>query len=330
MAAGLATVMIVAGGWSVFGYIPTKVIGQGTLMTSEEQAHVIEASTPGLVANLLVQDDDHVTENQIIAILEQSELVAQQRIGRNRLAELESNLASVRLQSAQELTSRETVMAALTNTLTFQAEEAQKRTERLTGLLDMMTDLSARGMTRKIEVEKIRQDRDMAITEGSRAQSQLSQEQSAFIEFKGNLNVRITSAERAVQDQQHQLDQLERHRPVSILTLRCRKGAIHPIIRSLRRSANAYGLRARPCSALRPSAIAHQSSAQRGCQCRCAPALQCHRVCETENASLPRPARETAHASPASLGCSIGTAHWPRVGVASSPNSRREFWSMRR
>jgi multidrug resistance efflux pump len=160
MAAGLATVMIVAGGWSVFGYIPTKVIGQGTLMTSEEQAHVIEASTPGLVANLLVQDDDHVTENQIIAILEQSELVAQQRIGRNRLAELESNLASVRLQSAQELTSRETVMAALTNTLTFQAEEAQKRTERLTGLLDMMTDLSARGMTRKIEVEKIRQDRD--------------------------------------------------------------------------------------------------------------------------------------------------------------------------
>jgi HlyD family secretion protein len=227
MAAGLATVMIVAGGWSVFGYIPTKVIGQGTLMTSEEQAHVIEASTPGLVANLLVQDDDHVTENQIIAILEQSELVAQQRIGRNRLAELESNLASVRLQSAQELTSRETVMAALTNTLTFQAEEAQKRTERLTGLLDMMTDLSARGMTRKIEVEKIRQDRDMAITEGSRAQSQLSQEQSAFIEFKGNLNVRITSAERAVQDQQHQLDQLERHRPVSISDTQMPQGG-HP------------------------------------------------------------------------------------------------------
>src|SRR5262245_9402526 len=59
---------------------------------------------------------------------------------------------------------------------------------------------------------------------------------------------------------------------------------------------SASGQHVHRCSAPLRSAICHRSCAPRECRCRCALAHQCHHVCETANASWPRPVPESGHA----------------------------------
>ena len=68
--------------------------------------------------------------------------------------------------------------------------------------------LLARGFARKLDVEQLRQNRDQAIADVSRAESQQRQAEGAYVEFEDQLLMRVADAEHRVSEQRDQIGQL--------------------------------------------------------------------------------------------------------------------------
>lgn len=81
----LLFLLIVALAWSVMGTIPTKVEGQGILVSKDALASIVSVSS-GLIEKLDVQLDDPIHAGQVVARLAQPEIANQLTDAKNALA----------------------------------------------------------------------------------------------------------------------------------------------------------------------------------------------------------------------------------------------------
>jgi len=201
MIAGAVVVIAAALAWGFFGSVTTRVRGQGLVVTGAEQVNAVESVATGVVRSLLVKVGDHITENQIVARLEQPELTSQVERAKQRLAELEDTFTRLREEASAERNQRRRQMEAELAALALQIRQSTGRAERMSSLVIGVEGLLTRGNASLLSIEELRRGRDDAEAATLRAQWQETQVKGAFLEFNGALNTRLADAQRRVNDQ---------------------------------------------------------------------------------------------------------------------------------
>lgn len=196
-------VVVIAAGlvWGASGSLTTRVRGQGLIVTGAEQVSAVESVATGVIRSILVKVGDHVTENQIVARLDQPELVSQVERANERLTELEATLTRLREEAFAERNQRRLQLEAELAVLALQIRQSSGRAERMSSLVTGVEGLLTRGNISLIAIEELRRARDDAEAATLRAQWQETQVRGAFLEFNGALNTRLAEAQRRVNDQ---------------------------------------------------------------------------------------------------------------------------------
>lgn len=208
MTLGLALVVVASGVWGTFGTIATQVVGKGILVSAGERMYPVATTAEGLVKDILLTPGEHIAAGQTVATLDQPEATGQLVHAKRRLAELEEALAMTRQQSDKERAERRRQTDAQLQSLTIELSQARERATRLSRILAEQDALLARGFARKLDVEQLRQNRDQAAADVSRAESHQRQAEGAYVDFEDQLLMRVADAEHRVSEQRDHVEQL--------------------------------------------------------------------------------------------------------------------------
>lgn len=122
--------------WSIFGYVPFKVEANGILIKSGGVAKILSGSK-GQITTLYVQKDELVNKGQILARVDQTEIVDSLNLARKELQELERQLQLRRelgsKRSAKEAEAREVIQKSL-------EKQIEVNEDKIRGLADQIRE----------------------------------------------------------------------------------------------------------------------------------------------------------------------------------------------
>jgi HlyD family secretion protein len=151
LAASAAIVCLAALAWAVFGSIPTRVIGRGVVLSTQEGNFSVAAIAAGPVVEVLVKQGDRVVAGQPIAIIEQKLLLTQIENALAEVERLEANLALLRAANAAQIVSSDEAAKRQLAAVDEQLAANEVRRERLRDLVAGYSALRGRGMISQSE-----------------------------------------------------------------------------------------------------------------------------------------------------------------------------------
>lgn len=146
LAASMAIVCLAALAWAVFGAIPTRVIGRGVVLSTQEGNFSIAAIAAGPVVEVLVKPGTRVVTGQPIAIIEQKLLLAQIQNALAEVDRLEANLALLRAADAAQIASSDEAAKRQLAAIDEQVAANEVRRDRLRELVAGYSALRGKGM----------------------------------------------------------------------------------------------------------------------------------------------------------------------------------------
>lgn len=151
LAASAAIVCLAALAWAVFGSIPTRVIGRGVVLSTQEGNFSVAAIASGPVVEMLVKQGDRVVAGQPIAIIEQKLLLTQIESALAEVERLEANLALLRAANAAQIVSSDEAAKRQLAAIDEQLAANEVRRDRLRELVAGYSALRGRGMISQSE-----------------------------------------------------------------------------------------------------------------------------------------------------------------------------------
>lgn len=151
LAASAAIVCLAALAWAVFGSIPTRVIGRGVVLSTQEGNFSVAAIASGPVVEVLVKQGDRVVAGQPIAIIEQKLLLTQIESALAEVERLEANLALLRAANAAQIVSSDEAAKRQLAAIDEQLAANEVRRDRLRELVAGYSALRGRGMISQSE-----------------------------------------------------------------------------------------------------------------------------------------------------------------------------------
>ena len=151
LAASAAIVCLAALAWAVFGSIPTRVMGRGVVLSTQEGNFAVAAIAAGPVVEVLVKQGDHVVAGQPIAIIEQKLLLTQIENALAEVERLEANLALLRAANAAQIASSDEAAKRQLAAIDEQLAANEVRRDRLRELVAGYSALRGRGMISQSE-----------------------------------------------------------------------------------------------------------------------------------------------------------------------------------
>jgi HlyD family secretion protein len=190
LAIGLAVVAVAT--WSVVGRIPTRIAGQGILVSDSGRVVDAVSAVAGRLASVEVSIGDKVTQGQIVARIAQTETEQRHRSAIEVLHERERERDELNAAIKRELEIKAANLAAQKSALEQVIDATQKRAAYLTEAVTSGESLNTRGLATRRELEDRRAD--------------LATTQQRIIDSQNEI-LRLEGAQRET-EQQRELDRL--------------------------------------------------------------------------------------------------------------------------
>lgn len=195
--------------WGVFGTVPTRVAGQGQLVVLARETQSISAFYAGDLRELLVRPGDNVKMGDVIARLDQHELIQQRDAAERALALL--------------VTQRENVVGFYKSLVTRHADATRAQRANLSATIELlerstssqsetqgnMSALAARGLVTRLQVEEVAQRRDATEVQLQQSRAQLQQTDIDELNIVNQRDASLREYDSRIADATEQLAQLK-------------------------------------------------------------------------------------------------------------------------
>jgi HlyD family secretion protein len=216
----LALVAVLA--WGVFGRIPTRALGEGILVSDGGRVVDSVSAAAGRLSSVDVSVGDHVTRDQIIARIVQTDIEQKQRDAAAVFREREREHNDLASKIAAELASKGQNFAKLEAAFDQIIKATDQRIEYLTTDVKNLEDLLAKGFTTRRNVE----DRRRELTD---AQQRKEDAQNEILKLRSQKTDLETQRERELQQSQFQLNDARRQMEAIAGTLSQNTQVMSPI-----------------------------------------------------------------------------------------------------
>jgi HlyD family secretion protein len=216
----LALVAVLA--WGVLGRIPTRALGDGILVSGGGRVVDSVSAAAGRLSSVDVLIGDHVTQGQVIARIEQTDIEQKQRDATAVFREREHEHNDLAAKIAAELASKSQNFAKLEAAFDQVIKATDQRIEYLTGDVKNLEDLLAKGFTTRRNVE----DRRRELTD---AQQRKEDAQNEILKLRSQKTDLETQRERDLQDSQFRLNDARRQMEAIAGTLSQNTRVMSPI-----------------------------------------------------------------------------------------------------
>ena len=159
---GIGLVVLTIGLWSIYGSIPTTVVGGGILIKTGGVVSVV-APVEGQVSHLYVEEGDPVRKGQIIARLEQPRLLDKVNLTRQALAEMEGRMEQLSAFGSENLVLQINSLERERTNLERSIEIDKEREGWLTEKIAIQEGLLAEGLITKQVLVDTKSNRDDVI-----------------------------------------------------------------------------------------------------------------------------------------------------------------------
>jgi HlyD family secretion protein len=169
----VAATLIVAAGltWAVFGSVPTRVTGQGLLLTDGRSSYSVQPITSGAIVELLVKPGDRVAAGTVIARVRQDSLETQLAGATTRVDTLQEHLAQLKSADAAEMAKNDHNERRQQTAIDGQISAGLVRVDQLKKILVGYEELLAKGIMSRVEVAKMQQQYDQTVLDVANARA---------------------------------------------------------------------------------------------------------------------------------------------------------------
>ncbi|PRC92799.1 NHLP bacteriocin system secretion protein [Solimicrobium silvestre] len=147
--AGIILFLVTIGGWSVFGKLPTKLVGDQCILVNSGGVNILTTSVSGRLSDLAVEAGDVVTRGQIIGRLEQYDMLQKINANEAHLSEAALQYKQTLMLAQQGAKLREVTMAAQSNNLNDQLAANSQKMKLLNERIETQKSLYDQGLITK-------------------------------------------------------------------------------------------------------------------------------------------------------------------------------------
>ena len=206
----LCTIALVLGTgifWAFFGNIKTKLNVVGVLLGGE--IHEVVSTSQGQLVDLKVNIGDIVEKDQIIAVIEQPDLLQQIEDTKATLKEREFDLQQLSSFGNQDSRLQGKLIDQQRNTIELQIASEKKNLEFLKNQLITEKDLLKKGLITKPQVANTEQQIEASNNSIERLKGQLVQTSSQQLNIGFDLQQKITLNKQRIAETKRRLESLE-------------------------------------------------------------------------------------------------------------------------
>jgi len=189
--------------WGVFGRVPTRVTGDGILISNGGKVVDAVSGAAGRLASVAVAVGDHVTKGQAIAEIVQTDIAQRHNDAVAVLREKERQHADLKAKTDSELASKGQNFTKLEAALGQVIKATDQRIEYLTDDVKKLEDLFAKGYTTRRNMEDRRQ-------ELAQAQQRKIDTQNEILKLKSQRTDLETQRDRELQQSEFALNDARR------------------------------------------------------------------------------------------------------------------------
>jgi len=189
--------------WAVVGRIPTRVPGEGILISGGGKVADAVSATSGRLASVEVSVGDHVSQGQIVARVAQTEIEQRHRSAVEVYREREHEHADLNARIEAELSAKTNNFAKLEGAFQQIIRVTNQRIDYLTGEVKNLEGLLAKGITTRRNVE----DRRRELTD---AQQRREDAQNEILKLKAQKLDLETQRAKDREDSQFRLNEARR------------------------------------------------------------------------------------------------------------------------
>jgi HlyD family secretion protein len=146
---GVGVLLSTVVGWSVFGRLPTKLIGQQCILVKSGGVNLLSTAAGGRLTDLAVEVGDTVTRGQIIGRLELPDVLPKIEASEARLKEVRARYDQVLAVATQGATLRAATMAQQEHNLAQQQASAAQHLKLIQERIESQTKLFEQGLITK-------------------------------------------------------------------------------------------------------------------------------------------------------------------------------------
>ncbi len=146
---GIGVLLVTATVWSIFGKVPTKLVGQQCILVKTGGINVLTASSSGRLSDLAIEVGDSVSRGQVIGRLEQYDMLQKIEARKARLNEVQAQYDQARALAAQSASLREATLAQQAQNLQHQLASANQRHKLVKDRIETQTSLYDQGLITK-------------------------------------------------------------------------------------------------------------------------------------------------------------------------------------
>lgn len=206
----LCTIALVLGTgivWAFFGNIKTKLNVVGVLLGGE--IHEVVSTSQGQLVDLKVNIGDNVEKDQIIAVIEQPDLLQQIEDTKATLKEREFDLQQLSSFGNQDSRLQGKLIDQQRNTIELQIASEKKNLEFLKNQLITEKDLLKKGLITRPQVANTEQQIEASNNSIERLKGQLVQTSSQQLNIGFDLQQKITLNKQRIAETKRRLESLE-------------------------------------------------------------------------------------------------------------------------
>ncbi len=203
----LGFVIVTAIGWSVLGNVKTKLNAVGVLLGGE--IHDVVSTSQGQLITLQVAIGETIKEGDVVASIEQPDLLQQIESLKATLEERELELKALLSFGSQDTKLQRELIKQQTTSIELQMQSDQKNISFLESQLIAEKELLEKGLVTRAQVANTEQQIEGAKNSLERLKSQIVQINSQKLNLDFELQQRITLSKQRIAEADRQLKQLE-------------------------------------------------------------------------------------------------------------------------
>ncbi|HEX5870170.1 MAG TPA: NHLP bacteriocin system secretion protein [Longimicrobium sp.] len=200
----LATALV----WGVLGSVPERIAGQGILTRSGGVLEV-EAAADGKVTDVSVRVGDHVSQGQVIARIDQQDLVLRIQQARGLVAELRGRHQLQQRSGAQDVATSGAYLAQRREQLRASIEAGESTLARLDEQIASQEELLSQGLITRQRLSETQQQRNQQEERVRQSRSELVQLDAEGGGVRNQAQKSALESEAALRDAERELERLE-------------------------------------------------------------------------------------------------------------------------
>ena len=205
----LCVIVAAAIAWSIFGRLPTRVEGNGILISNGGRVVNVQAAGNGLLMEIHVNVGDVVEVGQVVARLSQTDAEQNHRNAQAVLEERLENQARTQSETEKERTIKHENIELRRRALRDRLASGEQRVEFLRSRLADEESLVARKIITRDMVANTRDEANRAAHDIAEVRNGLAQLESEKLELAASITQRRRNAEEAVNEARRQVTQIQ-------------------------------------------------------------------------------------------------------------------------